>query len=148
MMIRTVSPSSRATDIILQMRLAFWFAAWAPIVLVVLAFVAFLRLEPTSRLEGGHLPSEPYDSVRCNWFCHNHGCRHAPLLPSYLTADNGLFGKTIGLLHRAGRQISPTAGVGYRAVNVGLFCGAWPAAMYGLYLVALHQRMRLGGRRA
>lgn len=89
------------------------------------------------------IPDEPYDAHECNWCCHNHGCRHAPLLPPILTADRGLFGQTIRGLFLVGRLVSRDRATGYGVVNLALFCAIWPGAMYVLAVTAIRQRIVL-----
>jgi hypothetical protein len=126
-------------------RRSFVAAALAPLVLTPLLFVAVLRgPSPPAPLARGALPLEGYAPDHCTWYCHNHGCRHRPALGAFLSGDAGLFGWTIRALHAAGDSVSPGApGVGYGAVNLAAFCVLWPAGMYGLWIVALRQRLRL-----
>jgi hypothetical protein len=52
-------------------------------------------------------------------------------------------------LHSAGDRASPgDHNVGYGAMNLIVFCGLWPGAMYALYLIALRQRFRILDARA
>jgi hypothetical protein len=119
--------------------------AVAPLVLTPVLFVAVLRgPSPAAPLARCALPQEGYAPGRCTWYCHNHGCPHRPVLGRFLSGDDGLFGWTVRALHAAGDFVSPRArSVGYGAVNLGVFCGLWPAGMYALWLVALRQRRRL-----
>jgi len=113
--------------------------------LVPLLFVAVLRSGPTpAPLFRSVLPQESYDATRCTWYCHNHGCRHRPVLPEVLSGDHGLFGWTIHALQSGGRAMSPGApGLGYGAANLVVFCAVWPAAMLGLWVLAVRQRRQI-----
>jgi hypothetical protein len=118
--------------------------AVAPLVLVPLLFVAVLRSGEPAPYWRHSLPREAARPDRCTWACHNHGCRHRPVLPRLLSGDDGLFGATIRLLHGMGRVMAPGRGnVGYGAANLLVFCLVWPAGMYALWLVAWRQRRRL-----
>jgi len=131
-------------------RWSFVAAAVAPLVLTPLLFVAALRgASPPAPLARGTLPAEAYDPAHCTWYCHNHGCPHRPALGRFLAGDDGLFGRTVGALHAAGDAVSPRArGIGYGAVNLVVFCAAWPAGTYALWIVALRQRRALAALRA
>lgn len=121
-------------------------AVTAPFWLVVFAFVALMRSGTPAPLWRSVRPQDASDSRHCNWYCHNHGCRHASRLPDALSKT--LFDWTVVALHRMGDRVAPGQSfAGYRAVNLFVFCLAWPAGMYGLYLVALRQRRKLRGRR-
>lgn len=93
------------------------------------------------------LPDEPRDAARCTWYCHNHGCPHRPVLPSALTGDAGLFGRTIHGLFALGAQLSSRRDVGYGSANLLVFCVLWPGLMYVLAVVAIRQRLALRSRR-
>jgi hypothetical protein len=115
-----------------------------PIALVVGIFVAVLRLGDPVPFPRRAIPVEPFARERCTWTCHNHGCRHAPRLPPWLSGDEGLFGQTVRGLHWLGRLAMPhNPRQGYGLVNLVIFCALWPALMWGLYLKALAQRRRL-----
>ncbi len=116
-----------------------------PLVLPWLVFLAVLGTgHPVWRTS---IPDEPYakahTSQGCTWSCHNHTCRHVPLLPPILTSDKGLFGRTIRALAHAGRALSRDGRTGYGAANLLLFCLVWPGTMYVLAVTALRQRVRL-----
>jgi hypothetical protein len=118
--------------------------ALAPLVVVPLLFVAVLRSGEPAPLWRRTLPREGYRPDRCTWDCHNHGCRHRPVLPRLLSGDDGLFGAAIHALHGLGRGLAPGRGnVGYGAANLLVLCALWPAGMYALWLVALRQRRLL-----
>lgn len=130
--------------------LRFAVVAIAPLVLTPLLFLAVLRSGPLPAPLARHgLPFEAYDASRCTWYCHNHGCPHAPKLPAILAGDRGLFGWTIHTLHAGGNVVSPRApGAGYGVMNLAVFCALWPAGMFALWVVALRQRRRIRALRA
>jgi hypothetical protein len=134
------------------MRARVAFAAWAvaPLLATVLAFVAVLRSGPApAPLARSSIPLEPYAADHCTWYCHNRGCPHRPALGAFLAGDGGLFGWTIGALHRAGDSISPgSRGAGYGIANLAVFCAIWPAGMYALWIVALRQRRAIRALRS
>lgn len=116
--------------------------AVAPLVLVPLVFSAVLAAaRPSVAFPRRELPDEAFSPDHCNWSCHNHGCRHASKLPDALTSDAHLFGWAVEALHRMGDAVSPSnTFVGYGAVNLAIFCAAWPGAMFGLWVFALRTR--------
>lgn len=120
------------------------FALLAPLVVVPLLFVAVLRSgESPAPFARTAIPDAPFVSSQCTWACHNRGCRHTPVLPSVLTGDDWLFGGTVRALHRLGDSLSPDDSfAGYGAVNVALFCAAWPAVMFALWVAALRTRAK------
>jgi len=129
-----------------QARLAL---AVAPLVLVPLLFVAVLRSGDPAPYRRRVLPREGFRPDRCTWHCHNHGCRHRPVLPLFLSGDGGLFGRAIRVLHGMGQAMAPGRGnVGYGAANLLVFCVLWPAGMYALWLVVLRQRRLLRDARS
>ena len=124
-------------------------AAVAPLLLVPLLFVAVLRSGDPAPLWRRALPHEGYRPDRCTWHCHNHGCRHRPVLGRFLAGDDGLFGATVRALHGMGQAMAPGRGnIGYGAANLLVFCLLWPAGMYALWLVALRQRRQLRAARS
>jgi hypothetical protein len=127
-------------------RLAFMLLAVLPLIAVPAAFVAVLRSGPQpAPIWRQRLPADRHEPHRCTWSCHDRGCRHAPVLPAWLAADDGLFGATIQALGQAGRALWPRdPRRGYALANLLVFCVLWPGAMYALYLVALRQRRALG----
>jgi hypothetical protein len=142
-------PRNKASDPV-PSRLRFLAAALAPLALTLLLFLAVLRSGPVpAPLARSFLPVEAYSPARCTWYCHNHGCRHRPVLPAFLSGDGGLFGWTVRALHAGGDALSPRArGVGYGAVNLAVFCAGWPAATVALWIIALRQRRLLRALRA
>lgn len=122
------------------------FVLWAAatLLLVVPIFTAVLRLGEPAPFPRTELPREPYRPEVCTWSCHNHGCRHAPRLPSWLSADRGLFGITIRGLYRMGSVLLPgRPREGYGLANLVVFCAVWPGLMWGLFLVAVAQAREL-----
>ncbi|NOU32142.1 MAG: hypothetical protein HOO96_29920 [Polyangiaceae bacterium] len=118
----------------------------APIVLPAGLFLSVLAAgSPMFRTA---IPSEPRETARCTWYCHNHGCPHRAVLPSALTGDAGLFGRTIHGLFALGSQLSGRRDVGYGSANLLVFCVLWPGLMYVLAVVAIRQRLALRARRA
>lgn len=123
---------------------SFLFWAAAPLFAVVLIFTAVLRLGEPAPFPRTEIPREPYRPEVCTWSCHNHGCRHVPRLPSWLSADRGLFGITIRALYGLGGVLVPGhSRKGYGLANLLLFCAVWPGLMWGLYLVAVAQARQL-----
>ena len=127
--------------------------ALLPVLVTALIFTAVLAVpgpdgHPTP-FPRGTIPREAFQAERCTWDCHNHGCKHNPRLPGWLSGDEGLFGWAVRALHRGGSAMLPgRPREGYGLINLLIFCVVWPAAMWGLYLVALGQRRRLReGRR-
>lgn len=118
--------------------------AFAPLLVVPLLFVLVLRSGPSpAPLVRTSLPDEAFTPAHCNWSCHNHGCRHAPHLPDFLTSDRHLFGATVRALHAWGDAISPDDSfAGYGAANLFVFCAAWPGAMLAMWAFALRTRAR------
>lgn len=119
-----------------------------PPVLVATVFVALLVVDgsPLPRHGLGH---EAFSAQRCTWACHNHGCRHASVLPGFLVDDDGLFGAAVHSLYTLGARLLPGQRfAGYGAANLVVFCAVWPAGMYGLWIVAVLQRRRLSAVQA
>ena len=65
------------------------------------------------------------------------------VLPAGISGDRGLYGMTIRGLFRAGTGLSRDRARGYGAANLLLFCVAWPALMYALWVTAWRQREAL-----
>ena len=125
---------------------------WLLIALLPLALVAavcwgVLRWGDPLPFPRKTIPREAFVAERCTWHCHNHGCRHAPQLSPWLAGDHGLFGQTVHGLHAIGRVLMPDRpNEGYGLANLLLFCLLWPGAMWGLYLLAAWQAIRLRER--
>jgi hypothetical protein len=130
------SPPSRAR----RWARGLWVYA-APLVLpwVILGAVV---VAPPSVFPRRAIPREAYRADRCTWYCHNHECRHRPVLPAALAGDRGLYGATIRGLFRAGSALSGDRARGYGAANLLLFCVAWPGLMYGLWVRAWRPRRK------
>jgi hypothetical protein len=94
------------------------------------------------------IPDERWLPDRCTWDCHNHGCRHAPVLSAVITGDRFLFGATIRGLYALGSLFSRDRFIGYGIANIAVFCVAWPALMYALWVCAWRQREELQRLRA
>jgi hypothetical protein len=94
------------------------------------------------------IPHETYRADRCNWICHNRGCRHRPVLPAIITSDRYLFGATIRGLYALGTLFSRDRFKGYGIANIVVFCVAWPALMYALWVIAWRQREEIRRLRA
>lgn len=139
-----LAPPAASRTLPARARGLFW--GLLPTALVAAIFVAVLRLGQPVPFPRRAIPVEPFLGDRCTWTCHNHGCRHVPRLPLWLSGDEGLFGQTVRGLHWLGRLAMPhNPRQGYGLVNLVIFCALWPALMWGLYLKALAQRRRLAG---
>lgn len=124
-----------------------WLGVWvAPLVLPWALMFAVVLAPPSAPLPRRALPAEAYRADRCTWHCHNHGCRHRPVLPAALSGDRGLFGMTIRGLFGLGRGMSRDRARGYGAANLLVFCALWPAGMYALWVTAWRQRAALRER--
>ncbi len=95
---------------------------------------------PPAPLLRTSIPVERWDPDRCTWDCHNRGCRHAPVLPAVITGDRYLFGATVRGLYALGSLFSSDRFKGYGIANIAVFCVAWPALMYALWVCAWRQR--------
>jgi len=93
-------------------------------------------------------PALEYQVDRCTRYCHDRGCRHEPSLPDAIAGDAGLYGNTIRALLTAGSQSGLGKRDGYGAVNLLLFCVAWPGFMLVLLGTGLYQRVRIGRQRS
>lgn len=98
---------------------------------------AFVYLADTPFTLDPALPRPAPLRDRCNWACHNGTCTHTPVLPAFLTGDDGAYGWTIRGLAALGRA----TGIGYAGANLLIFCVAWPAVTGGLYTVAVLRRV-------
>jgi hypothetical protein len=94
------------------------------------------------------LPREARVESRCTWACHNRGCSHRPALPSVITGDRYVFGATIRGLFALGTLFSRDRFEGYAIANILVFCLAWPALMYALWVRVWTQRENLARLRA
>ena len=123
-----------------------WILIWVPPIVATMAiFWIVLRSGPNPPpFPRSQVPREAHVSDRCSWSCHNNGCRHTPRLPGFISGDSGLFGITVGLLHKAGSAIMPRKpNHGYAVVNLAVFCVLWPGLMWLLYGIAIKQRLEL-----
>lgn len=122
-----------------------WILIWVPpVALTAVIFWVVLRSGTPAPFPRTEIPKEAFVADHCTWSCHNHGCRHASRLPDFLTADSGLFGKTVHVLKQAGSKIMPAhPNEGYGVVNLLVFCVIWPGFMLWLYAVAVRQRLEL-----
>ena len=127
--------------------LALWIYVF-PLVAPWALLAAVNATDPTVPLARATLPREPRRDERCTWYCHNHGCPHRAVLPAVLTGDRYLFGATIRGLYAMGRAFSRDRAHGYGAANLAVFCLAWPALMYGLWVAVWRQRETLRALRA
>ncbi len=89
------------------------------------------------------MPAQRFRADRCTWYCHNHGCRHRPVLPAVLTSDRYLFGGTIRGLSTLGRLFSNNGSLGYGIANLLVYCTVWPGLMYLLWVIAWRQHREL-----
>jgi hypothetical protein len=89
------------------------------------------------------LPREARVESRCTWACHNRGCSHRPRLPAVITSDRYLFGATVRGLFSLGTLFSRDRFEGYGIANILVFCLAWPALMYALWVRVWTQRETL-----
>jgi hypothetical protein len=122
--------------------------AAAPLLVIALIFIAVLRSGAPAPFPRAQLPREAHRPDVCTWSCHNHGCRHEPRLPAWLSGDRGLFGIAIRALYRMGGVLLPgRPREGYGLANLLVFCLVWPGLMWGLYLVAVAQARELRGLR-
>jgi hypothetical protein len=131
---------------------------WIYVLPLVLPWVILLVVNATSPAPapGGsaglpirtEIPVERWRPDRCTWDCHNHGCRHAPVLPAVITDDRYVFGATIRGLYVLGSLFSRDRFAGYGMANIAVFCVAWPALMYALWVRAWRQREELQRLRA
>ncbi len=85
------------------------------------------------------VPHERFERGRCTWDCHNRGCHHRAKLPALFTDDRRLFGSTIRGLYSFGSLFTRNRFAGYGIANLVVFCLAWPALMYALWVIAWRQ---------
>lgn len=129
------------------MLVALWIWVF-PLVAPWALLVAVNMTSPTTPLVRTRLPHERWRPDRCTWDCHNRGCHHRPKLPEIVTGDRHLFGATIRGLYTLGRVFSGNRSVGYGVANLVVFCLAWPALMYALWVIAWRQRFEIRRLRA
>lgn len=121
-----------------------WLWIWvAPWVLPWVLLVAVVKLPPSAPVPRTTMPMEARRSDRCTWACHNRGCTHRSALPAVLTSDRGLFGATVRGLFALGALFSSNPARGYGIANILVFCVAWPALMYALWVGAWRDRARI-----
>lgn len=118
-----------------------------PIVLLVVLFLGVLFARPTT-LFRRTIPDQAYHPQRCTWYCHNHGCRHAPKFPGWFTSDEGAFGGTVHGLYWLGSLMTRDRFLGYGMANLLVFCFGWPVGTYALWLLAWKQNDALRAARA
>lgn len=78
-------------------------------------------------------PPSALDPSHCTWYCHNPGCPHTPLLPPFLSGDQGAFGLTVQALQVGGL----VTGLGYQGFNILVYCVVWPGVTGLLYGIAV-----------
>jgi hypothetical protein len=120
--------------------------AIAPLVALVVLFLSVLGAGRNPMWRHS-IPQESFVADHCTWACHTQGCRHAPVLPAFLTSDRGAFGLTISALFAIGRVLSRDRGTGYGLANFLVFLVAWPSITYWLWLLVLRQRRTLAALR-
>lgn len=126
-----------------------WLWVWvAPWVLPWALLVAVVQLPPRAPLPRRAIPVEARRADRCTWACHNRGCSHRTALPAALTGDDALFGATIRALYALGALLSSDRARGYGMANVLVFCVAWPALMYALWVRLWLDRARIQALRS
>ncbi len=121
-----------------------WLWTWvAPLVLPWVLLVAVVAWPPAAPIGRRAIPQEARRADRCTWACHNHRCSHRPALPAVITGDRYLFGATIRGLYSLGALFSRDRFRGYGIANIVVFCLAWPALMYALWVSVWRQRWRI-----
>jgi len=123
-------------------RRGFLALAFAPALLLAVLFAGVVHSRPTP-LWRTAIPTEALRTDRCTWYCHNHGCPHAPVLPAWLASDRGAFGVALRGLYGFGDALSSDRATGYGLANLLVFCVAWPALTGGLWIVAIVQHAEL-----
>ncbi|MFO0558139.1 MAG: hypothetical protein U0269_08975 [Polyangiales bacterium] len=130
-------------------RLLRWAWTWvAPLVLPWALLFAAVAWPPGAPIPRRSIPTEARHADRCTWACHNRGCSHRPALPAVITDDRYVFGATIRALYALGTLFSRDRFRGYGIANILVFCLAWPALMYALWVSAWRQRFRVSALRA
>lgn len=125
----------------------FWIYVF-PLVAPWAILVAVNAVPPGVPLARTRIPHERFERDRCTWDCHNRGCHHRPKLPALVSGDRYLFGATIRGLYALGRLFSSNRFIGYGIANLVVFCLAWPALMYWLWVRAWTQAETLRALRA
>jgi hypothetical protein len=115
-----------------------WLLRFLPIVLIAVLFVAVATDSGEVRY-AAPMPIASHRAEVCTWACHNHGCRHHPRLPTWLTSDVGLYGATIRGLGTLGGHTR----IGYDLANLLIFCAIWPVSTYLLWWKVMDQRLRI-----
>lgn len=125
--------------------------SWPARVAALLAALSFAATAPWAILvavnSASPEPERAFHRDRCTRACHDHGCRHAPVLPPALTSDQGLFGAAVRALHVAGGATGLGRARGYGAANIAIFCVLWPLLMLALVGVVIWQGLALAARR-
>jgi hypothetical protein len=119
-----------------------------PLVAPWVVLVAVNLTSPAIPLLRASLPGERWRADRCTWDCHNRGCHHRPKLPAIITGDRYIFGATIRGLYALGTLFSTDRFIGYGIANILVFCLAWPALMYALWVIAWKQHLAIRRLRA
>lgn len=70
------------------------------------------------------------------------------MLPSVITGDRALFGATIRSMYALGSLLSKDRSRGYALANILVFCVAWPAVMYALWVRSWQKQAELSALRA
>ena len=82
----------------------------------------------------------------CTRYCHNHGCKHSPVLPELLTGDQYLYGETINLLFQIGDGFSKFLPInrfeGYGLANLLIFCTLIPLLHFGFFFLTIRKLKR------
>lgn len=121
-----------------------WLWTWvAPLVLPWALLFAVVAWPPGAPIPRRSIPAEARLAQRCSWACHNRACSHRPVLPAVITDDRYIFGATIRGLYSLGTLFSRDRFRGYAIANILVFCLAWPALMYALWVSVWRQRWRI-----
>ena len=76
----------------------------------------------------------------CSWSCHDQGCPHTPLLPLWLTGDDGAFGQVMAGLWWLGSYLHEGKMAGYMLANLLIFVFLFPLSW--LLLGIAHLRVK------
>lgn len=145
--LRATASARDALAMLRRALLTLWIYA-LPLIAPWALLVAVNVTDPAVPFARTRVPREPRRPDRCTWACHNRGCTHRPRLPAVFTSDRYLFGWTIRALYGVGHAFSRDRFVGYGVANLVVLCAAWPALMYGLWVVVWRQRETLRALRA